>query len=64
MRGRWLNRDPLKNAELRQGANLYEYVGNNPVGRTDPSGLLFGGYPIACVVCVSCAGVQGLSLAS
>jgi RHS repeat-associated protein len=38
--GRWLSRDPLKNAELVQGPNLYAYVGNNPVSRFDPLGLI------------------------
>ncbi len=33
--GRFLNRDPIG---IRGGVNLYEYVGNNPVTRTDPSG--------------------------
>jgi RHS repeat-associated protein len=37
--GRWLSRDPLPNAEIRQGPNLYAYVGNEPVKRTDPMGL-------------------------
>jgi len=37
--GRWLSRDPLQKAELREGPNLYAYVGNNPVNLTDPSGL-------------------------
>ncbi len=37
--GRWLSRDPLRNAELREGANLYWYAANNPVNVTDPSGL-------------------------
>ena len=36
--GRWLSRDPLKNAEMQQGPNLYEYVTNNPVGWVDPDG--------------------------
>jgi RHS repeat-associated protein len=39
--GRWLSRDPLKNAEVNQGPNLYAYVGNNPVNQTDSSGLLW-----------------------
>ena len=34
--GRWLSRDPI--GELR-GVNLYDYVGNKPVNRTDPLGL-------------------------
>jgi len=39
--GRWVSRDPLRNAEFLQGPNLYGYVGNDPVSRTDPSGLAF-----------------------
>jgi RHS repeat-associated protein len=38
--GRWLNRDPI--AELG-GANLYGYVGNDPVNRFDPRGLAAAG---------------------
>ena len=37
--GRWLSRDPLSQAEEREGPNLYTYVGNNPVNLTDPLGL-------------------------
>jgi RHS repeat-associated protein len=37
--GRWISRDPLHHAELTQGANLYTYVGNDPINRTDPLGL-------------------------
>jgi RHS repeat-associated protein len=37
--GRWLSRDPLRNAEFRQGPNLYAYVRNEPIGRRDSSGL-------------------------
>ena len=36
---RWLNRDPIGEAG---GINLYEFVGNNPVGNVDPYGLAFG----------------------
>lgn len=39
--GRWLNRDPLENAEISQGPNLYAYVGNNPVNAVDPLGLTY-----------------------
>ena len=38
--GRWLSRDPLPNAEVKEGANLYCYVRNNPAGAVDPLGLL------------------------
>ena len=37
--GRWLSRDPLRNAEVEEGPNLYAYVRNDPVNATDPSGL-------------------------
>lgn len=37
--GRWLSRDPLDDAELEQGHNLYGYVSNNPLNFTDPMGL-------------------------
>jgi RHS repeat-associated protein len=37
--GRWLSRDPLEDAELSQGPNLYMYVRNNPVNKIDELGL-------------------------
>jgi RHS repeat-associated protein len=37
--GRWLSRDPLENAEVAQGPNLYAYVANDPVNLIDPLGL-------------------------
>lgn len=37
--GRWLSRDPLRNAEVQEGPNLYAYVANNPVNAVDPLGL-------------------------
>ena len=37
--GRWTSRDPLPNAEMRQGVNVYWYVANNPVSKRDPTGL-------------------------
>ena len=37
--GRWLSRDPLPNAEIQQGPNLYAYIGNQPVDKADALGL-------------------------
>jgi RHS repeat-associated protein len=37
--GRWLSRDPLKNAELEEGYNLFCYVRNDPLNAVDPLGL-------------------------
>jgi RHS repeat-associated protein len=37
--GRWLSKDPLKNAEVEEGINLFAYVQNNPVNLIDPLGL-------------------------
>ncbi len=39
--GRWLSRDPLESAELREGPNLYAYVRNEPINRRDSTGLGF-----------------------
>jgi RHS repeat-associated protein len=41
--GRWLSRDPLPNAELAEGPNLYSYAANNPINLSDPLGLQTGG---------------------
>jgi RHS repeat-associated protein len=38
--GRWLSRDPLGEAS-DPAANLYRYVGGNPIGFTDASGLQY-----------------------
>jgi RHS repeat-associated protein len=46
--GRWLSRDPLKDAEEREGPNLYAYVGDNPVNAVDPLGLLCDGGLVYC----------------
>jgi RHS repeat-associated protein len=46
--GRWLSRDPLKNAEMNEGPNLYAYVRNEPISRTDPAGLCLGSSICAC----------------
>lgn len=40
--GRWISRDPLENAEMKQGPNLYAYVGNSPINRVDPRGTFWG----------------------
>jgi len=37
--GRWLSRDPLPDAEISQGPNLYAYLQNEPVSQTDRTGL-------------------------
>jgi RHS repeat-associated protein len=37
--GRFISRDPLPNAELSQGPNLYWYVRNNTANKVDPRGL-------------------------
>jgi RHS repeat-associated protein len=37
--GRWLSRDPLREAEMNEGPNLFAYVGNNPVNLVDSLGL-------------------------
>jgi RHS repeat-associated protein len=37
--GRWLSRDPLRDAEVEEGPNLYLYAGNNSVNATDLLGL-------------------------
>jgi RHS repeat-associated protein len=37
--GVWLSEDPLENAELIEGPNLYAYVGNRPFSSIDPLGL-------------------------
>jgi RHS repeat-associated protein len=37
--GRWLNRDPLRSAERREGPNLYAYSRNDAVNRVDVDGL-------------------------
>jgi RHS repeat-associated protein len=40
--GRWLSRDPLRNAELLpEGPNLDSYIANNPTRWTDSAGLTY-----------------------
>lgn len=41
---RWMSKDPL--GVEGGSANLYSYVGANPIRRTDPSGLVFGPGPL------------------
>jgi RHS repeat-associated protein len=50
--GRWLSRDPLPNAEMIEGPNLYAYVGNEPISHRDPQGLLdtCTAHPIVCAI--------------
>lgn len=45
--GRWLSRDPVGESA---GYNLYSYVGNSPIGRTDPLGLDYLGDYLDAVV--------------
>src|SRR5947209_2516624 len=37
--GRWISRDPLQDAEVKEGTNLYSYVGDDPLDGVDPMGL-------------------------
>jgi RHS repeat-associated protein len=37
--GRWISRDPLQNAEMNQGPNIYVYVRNEPLNAADLLGL-------------------------
>ncbi len=37
--GRWISRDPMGDAEMNQGPNLYWYVRNDPIDAIDPLGL-------------------------
>ena len=46
--GRWLSRDPLQNAEVHEGPNVYAYVRNDPVSRTDSTGLCLDSVCAAC----------------
>jgi hypothetical protein len=50
--GRWISPDPsgLTHADLGnpQSLNLYNYVGNNPLTRTDLDGLCWKGFQWAC----------------
>lgn len=39
--GRWLSRDPLEMAELKEGPNLYQYVEEDPINNWDQFGLFF-----------------------
>jgi RHS repeat-associated protein len=62
--GRWLNRDPIRE---RGGANLYGYVGGNPVSRVDPSGKVWWIPIYLCAanpVCAEAAIAGGLFVAS
>jgi RHS repeat-associated protein len=52
--GRFISEDPIG---FGGGVNLYAYVGDNPVNRDDPSGLLFPGPPPT-----SIAGPLGLAI--
>jgi RHS repeat-associated protein len=36
--GRWMSEDPLEDAEIKEGPNLYGFVGNGPVNLVDAHG--------------------------
>jgi len=61
--GRWLSRDPLANAELKEGPNLYAYVRNEPIGRRDPAGLGLTTVDSACLEQPQACAMAGLSAA-
>lgn len=64
--GRWLSRDPLMNAEMTQGPNLYAYVGNEPNALTDPEGLAPPGWgfnTVSATLLAAAASGQGEELA-
>ena len=54
--GRWISRDPLHHAELSQGSNLYAYVNNNPINRSDPDGRGSLTYSLCVAACVAAGG--------
>jgi uncharacterized protein RhaS with RHS repeats len=45
---RWLNQDPIQE---KGGYNLYAFVGNNPITRVDPFGLVNWPWPLNGSVC-------------
>lgn len=53
---RWLNRDPIG---YSGGANLYRYVGGNPVEHADPSGLQAGEVADVFLLPVTAAATEG-----
>jgi RHS repeat-associated protein len=50
--GRYLGRDPMAAAG---GINLYAYVGNDPVNRADPSGLMWWQMAVSAVAAIAVA---------
>jgi RHS repeat-associated protein len=52
--GRWLSRDPLEEAELSEGPNLYFYAQNDPLMLVDPEGTAV----IPAIIVVVVAGVR------
>lgn len=58
--GRFVQRDPIGWWIDTTSANAYEYVGNNPTNRSDPSGLFWGHvlyYAVRCATSAVCRAV-------
>ena len=53
MTGRWTNKDPIRWGGGQ--ANLYVYVGNDPVNGLDPAGLATAGDYVVCYACSATA---------
>jgi RHS repeat-associated protein len=57
--GRWLSRDPLRNAEIKAGPNIYTYVNNDPINNVDPEGLVISTVDLCAKEPGLCAAILG-----